>query len=582
MAMSLRSISRVLTPCLFLLAGVVTEMVEPKGAIAAEEIRLLVGGPLTLSVSVDSLETFAETGEVAEDMRLFTRFANEEALTGFRQALQSDIPLTVQQVDNLGYSDFGQDILSNVGKVIRPHPSLNGDRALRAAVIKAAATAREQETSWTPIDVLAEYPSKTIDVRLQDLQEIRRFMTAYVRYREQVMTAIRDRAALETSQVAANQSAIAQDLSAPGPYSFEKDRLVLSREAERQTRSGLQSRYSFEVDTYIPQGLSEPAPVVIVSHGFSDTKENFLNIGRHLASHGFVVLLPEHVGSDLDFRLKYTEGQLETAMSPSEFISRPEEVSYLIDWLESSVATSSGWAAQVDPSRIGIMGHSLGASTAYSLAGANLNFERIAASCEGSAIQINPAAYLQCQARFLPAQSYALEDPRIKAILSANGIGSVLYGPEDLSEVDVPILMAVAADDVVAPALIEQVQPFFQLGTDEKYLAVMSNASHFSFISPEDTEIVSPLTQPGAEAIANIVLGDYREIGAEYMEALNLAFWKVQLEGDLTYLPYLSDRYAQQLSADQTPKLTLVREFEPETLAKSGRPPISVFPRNDR
>ena len=582
MAMCLRSVSRLLTPLLFLSMGTIAEITKPKAAIAAEEIRLLVGGPISLSISVDSLKTFAETGEVADDMRLFTRFANEEALVGFRQALQADIPLTVQQVDNLGYSDFGQDILLNVGKVIRPHPSLNGDRALRAAVVTAAANAREQNAQWTPIDVLAQYPSKTIDIRLQDLQEIRRFVAAYARYREQVMTAIRNQADIETSQTADNPAAIAQYLSDPGPYTFKKDKLILSREAERQTRSGIQSRYSFEVDTYIPQGLSAPAPVIIVSHGFSDTKENFLNIGRHLASHGFVVLLPEHIGSDLDFRLKYTEGLLETAMSPSEFISRPEEVSYLIDWLEANVASSPTWAAQVDPSRIGIMGHSLGAATAYSLAGAKLNFDRIAASCESTAIQVNPAAYLQCLARFLPTQPYELEDPRIKAIVAANGIGSVLYGPEELSQIEIPILVAAAADDVVAPSLIEQIYPFPQLGSDEKYLAIMSNASHFSFISAEDTEIVSPLNQPGAEALANIVLGDYREIGSEYMEALNLAFWKVQLEEDSSYLPYLSDRYAQQLSANQTPKLTVVREFSAETLLEGGKPPTSVFPKNDR
>lgn len=568
--MGLRSFFQVLTPCLFLFVCSVVEVAKPRAAIAAEEVRLLVGGPIILSVSVDSLVTFAETGEVAEDLRLFMRFANEEASAGFRQALQSSVPLTVQQVGNLGYSDLGQDILFNVGKVIRPHPSINGDRALRAAVISAAADTRDGDPAqWTPLNVLEHYPSKTVDVRLQDLQEIRRFITAYMRERDRAIAAIRTQAALETSQTTASQSSLTKDLSAPGPYAFEKSTLTLSRAAERQTRSGLQASYRFNVDTYLPQGLNAPAPVVIVSHGFSDTKESFGNIGRHLASHGFVVLIPEHVGSDLKFRLDYTEGRLKTAIAPSEFVSRAEEISYLIDWLETSASTSPNWAAQVDLSRIGLMGHSMGAATAYSLAGASLNFEHLAENCESPSIHLNPAFYLQCQTRFLPAQPYALKDPRIKAILSANGVGSVLYAPESLSQIEVPILMAAAADDVVAPTLIEQIRPFVQIGSEEKYLAVMSNASHFSFISKEDSEIISPLNQPGAEALANLVLGGHREIGAEYLEALNLAFWKVQLDGEAEYLPYLSDRYAQQLSADQIPQLTVVRELQPEEITKN-------------
>lgn len=560
--MPLRSLCRVLTPCLFLLISTAAEIARPKPAVAAEEIRLLVGGPITLSVSVASLETFVKTGEVAEDMRLFARFANEEALAGFRQVLHSNFPLTVQQVDNLGYSDFGQDILFDVGKVIRPHPSLNGDRALRGAVIKAAANAREngQPAEWTVLDVLEQYPSQTIDLRLQDLQAIRRFITSYLNDKDQIIATIRTQAAIQSSQEA-DPVALSEDLSAPGPYAFETGTVILFREAQRQTSQGVQPRYSFDVDTYIPQELSAPAPVVIVSHGYSDSKENFHYIGRHLASHGFVVLLPDHVGSNLKFRLSYTEGRLDTAMNPSEYISRPEEISYLIDWLEARVVSSPVWAEQVDLDRIGFLGHSLGAATAYSLAGADINLERLQANCESMAIALNPSLYLQCQARFLPAQPHSLKDPRIKAVISANGIASALYGPEELQKVEVPLLMASALDDVVALSLLEQIYPFSWLGSEEKYLAVMSDASHFSFASGEDTDVVSPLTQPGAEALAEFVLGGYREVGSAYFEALNLAFWNVALKGNAAYLPYLSDRYAQQLSIDRVPMLSVVRDI---------------------
>ncbi|MEO1792860.1 MAG: hypothetical protein AAFR25_11630, partial [Cyanobacteria bacterium J06629_19] len=143
-------------------------------------------------------------------------------------------------------------------------------------------------------------------------------------------------------------------------------------------------------------------------------------------------------------------------------------------------------------------------------------------------------------------------------------------GPEALKKIDLPILMAAAANDVVAPAIPEQMQPFSWLEADEKYLAVMSEASHFSLTAGEDTSVVSPLAQPGAEVLGNIVLGQYRDIGSGYFEALNTAFWHVYLREDLAYLPYLSDRYAHQLSADHVPDLRIVRELTLEGENGSG------------
>ncbi len=114
--MSWRSSVRVFSSCLVLLMTAMTEVTRPLVVHAAEEVRLLIGGPLIFSVSVDSLEAFAESGEINSDLRLFMRFANEQAQTGLRQALQANIPLSVQQVDNLGYSVLCQNVLFNLGQ----------------------------------------------------------------------------------------------------------------------------------------------------------------------------------------------------------------------------------------------------------------------------------------------------------------------------------------------------------------------------------------------------------------------------------------------------------------------------------
>ena len=52
------------------------------------------------------------------------------------------------------------------------------------------------------------------------------------------------------------------------------------------------------VKIYYPVDLSEPAPAVIVSHGLGGSREGYAYLGRHLASHGYVVVHVTHLGSD--------------------------------------------------------------------------------------------------------------------------------------------------------------------------------------------------------------------------------------------------------------------------------------------
>jgi predicted dienelactone hydrolase len=71
---------------------------------------------------------------------------------------------------------------------------------------------------------------------------------------------------------------------------------------------GLTVNYDFDSDVYVPLGLTEPAPIVIISHGCGDVKESFTFLAEHLVSYGFTVILPDHVGSDLAYRKEYLGG----------------------------------------------------------------------------------------------------------------------------------------------------------------------------------------------------------------------------------------------------------------------------------
>ncbi|NJL49604.1 MAG: alpha/beta hydrolase [Leptolyngbyaceae cyanobacterium SM2_5_2] len=264
---------------------------------------------------------------------------------------------------------LGRDTLFNLGKVLRTHPEVNGFHGLRAALINAAAA---NPDGWTAIDVLRHFPTDVVHLDLQDFLALRQKLAVYLGYREAVVSAIQAEATNVAAQFPITQLPTSEPLYEAGPYPVTKETLVVEDPSLRQTAAGLTVNYDFPVDIYWPQGSPEPSPVVIISHGFGDVKETFVFMAEHLASHGFVVMVPEHVGSDLNYRQQYLQGRLNTLLSPMEFLNRPQEISFLIDELKRRVESDVTWANRLDLDNIGVMGDSLGGATALAWLGQKL------------------------------------------------------------------------------------------------------------------------------------------------------------------------------------------------------------------
>ena len=54
---------------------------------------------------------------------------------------------------------------------------------------------------------------------------------------------------------------------------------------------------SVPVKIYYPKSAGR-CPVIIMSHGLGGTRDGYEYLGRHWASHGYVSVHPQHVGSD--------------------------------------------------------------------------------------------------------------------------------------------------------------------------------------------------------------------------------------------------------------------------------------------
>lgn len=90
------------------------------------------------------------------------------------------------------------------------------------------------------------------------------------------------------------------------------------------------------VDVYWPE-TTEPAPLVIIAHGFSRNRRNMSGWGRHLAGEGFVAVVP-----DLPARSDHARN--------GRFITD----------LKEYFCTSEPWKRRIDPARAGLMGFSAG------------------------------------------------------------------------------------------------------------------------------------------------------------------------------------------------------------------------------
>ncbi len=123
---------------------------------------------------------------------------------------------------------------------------------------------------------------------------------------------------------------------------------------------------SVPVRIYLPADLTSPAPVVVFSHGLGNSSEGYSYLGEQWASHGFVSVHPEHIGGDHEIEKHGLIHLYLAGMDPQYRAAFPEDLSFVIDRLSDPNGPLAG---RVDPERIVVAGHSIGAYAALALAG---------------------------------------------------------------------------------------------------------------------------------------------------------------------------------------------------------------------
>jgi predicted dienelactone hydrolase len=110
-----------------------------------------------------------------------------------------------------------------------------------------------------------------------------------------------------------------------------------------------------------PVSSDGPFPLVVFSHGNNGIRFQSFFLTETLASHGFVVVAPDHAGN--------TAADLIFPAPPFETRDRPLDISFVITrMLEKSADSGDPFFETLDGIRIGVMGHSFGGFTTLAMA----------------------------------------------------------------------------------------------------------------------------------------------------------------------------------------------------------------------
>lgn len=523
-------------------------------------------GLLSFAVPIDDLATFAETGEVPEALDGYLQYLPSDARQQFREVLIREYPVGPVAVSQVTYSSIGEDFLTRLGDIVETSGGENGAQALRAALILAAAN----PDGFSILNFLKAFPTTGIHVNGGRLLTLQQEVSSYFSYRDAALEAIAAQSGQEAAAMSeAFDQAAVPDLSDRGDIAFTKTVLRLQNEFPGIPAD--QPRI-FNVGLYLPTQASSSTQLVIISHGLGSNPAEFTAMAEHLASYGLAVAVPEHPGSNTDYQQEFLANLSYEGINPEEFVYRPWDVKTVI----SSLAADPEYQQRLDLDNVGVIGHSFGGYTALALAGAPLNQALINATCDPVQYVLNLSTLLQCRAALLPLADYDLADDRVSAVMAYSPVTSVLFGPENLAQIDKPVMLVTASGDFIAPAVPEQIHPFIWLETPNKHLAAFIPASHVSIngeIDFGDQVDVSP-------RVASLLTGPRPQLTSQYAHALNVAFMGFYLSDRPNYQQYLGAAYAEEYLSEEPIQLEVISQLSAAqlTAAYGDQPPIAIYP----
>jgi predicted dienelactone hydrolase len=256
----------------------------------------------------------------------------------------------------------------------------------------------------------------------------------------------------------------------------------------------------------------KPAPVVLFSHGLGGSCQNNPYLGKHWSARGYVVVFVQHPGSDESVWRGQRPAQIPAAMkqaaSLENFLLRVADIPAVLDQLTSwNALEGHALRGRLDPTHVGMSGHSFGAVTTQAVSGQSL-----------------------------PVGGARFTDPRIKAaVMMSPSVPAAGTAERAFGGVKLPWLLMTGTKDVarigsmtIGGDLDSRLGVYPALPPGDKYELVLHEAEHGAF---------------GERALP----GEGRQQNPNHHRAilaLSTAFWDAFLKGDAEAKAWLNGETA--------------------------------------
>ena len=140
------------------LAGV---MLSHQRAIATSKIVIDIAGPIKASIKVKDLRLFAETGETTKTISQALAISKVNPNT-VRGLMTLEVGAGVTNLAKVLYSNLGQNVTKGVAEVLQTKHNYESDKALRSAIILAAA----DDNRISVLEILEKYPTEEMHLSL--------------------------------------------------------------------------------------------------------------------------------------------------------------------------------------------------------------------------------------------------------------------------------------------------------------------------------------------------------------------------------------------------------------------------------
>ncbi|MEA5532558.1 alpha/beta hydrolase [Crocosphaera sp. XPORK-15E] len=511
--------------------------------VAAEKITFSIAPLGEFDVSVDSLVVFAKDGTITSDFAFYAKHFSPEELTKFRALLNKSFPLNEVEAFEFFNNNFGKEVIKQLSRAINS-PADQSQPFLEGAIILSAAN----PNGFKIIDVIKNYDSPTLSVNLETIRNTIQEADQLYQSTDRIFKWLDNQAAIEALTPT---SLDLSDLSKAGKTTWTSETLTIPRP----------NKDPLTIFVYLPQNLSKPAPTIVITPGLNSDFQGLRYAAEHLASHGFATVGINFPESDAE-RMKDALEGLDTFPTPNAWMEQPKDVTLALDTLEQKMQSDPNFRGKLDLKNVGIMGQSLGGYTATATGGANVQWEYLVKECaklnKPNQINLNPAFLWQCKGITNAPPVADLQDPRIKAVIAINPVTNPAFGNQGINKISVPMMFIAGSADIFAPSLPEQITPFADVDKDDKYLVLVKNGTHLSFLE-------------GTSKLPDFIVGEGQNFAYDYLKSLSLAFFNLYLNQQQEFEPYLTDAAVQKMGQNPLP-LHLIKSLTQEQLNEAIKP----------